>query len=117
MKTRIYQWFVALTHGSSDQNKWLYEFTEFDETKLHRDVECFDECGLPVTRNLYEVTREELGSIKASEEALKMSIHVFVKEGEGKIRAFNPRATARKKSAPVVSGRHLFSSRLEQGVH
>ena len=95
-KLRIYQWFIAFLHGGADQNKWIYELTDYDESKLHKDVECFDEFGLPVVRNLYEVTREELAVIKASEEALRMSVQVFVKEDNGKIRAFHPHKKNRK---------------------
>ena len=110
-KDRTYQWFVALVRASADQNKWLFEFTDYDETKLHKDVDCVDEFNLPVVRSLYEVTREELGVITASEDALKMSIQVFVKEGDGKIRFFNPHAAARRKRATVAPATHLFAQR------
>ena len=110
-KIIVRQLFVVLIRGGADQNKWLYEFTEYDETKLHRDAECVDEFGLTVERNLYEVTREELNTIQASEDTLKMSIQVFVKEGEGKIRFFDPHAAARRKKATVAPATHLFAQR------
>ena len=110
-KQRLYRWYIALSHGSSDQNRWLWEFTDNDETKFHKDMDCLDEHGLPITRNLYDVTREEIQVIKNSEDQLKMSVQVFVQEGAGKIRFFHPKTPAKPK-ARVMRGRDLFMIRL-----
>ena len=107
---RIHRWYIALSHGNSDQDRWLWEFTDCDETKFHKDADCYDRFGLSIVRNLYEVTREELQVIKGSEDKLKMLVQVFVQEGNGKIRVFNPRRAVKPKRRLVQTATHLFAS-------
>ncbi len=113
---RIHRWYIALSHGNSDQDRWLWEFTDCDETKFHKDADCYDRFGLSIVRNLYEVTREELQVIKGSEDKLKMLVQVFVQEGNGKIRVFNPRRAVKPKRRLVQTATHLFAERLARGA-
>ncbi|HEU5114459.1 MAG TPA: hypothetical protein VFT82_01690 [Candidatus Paceibacterota bacterium] len=110
MPRKTYRWYIAITKGGATANKAIYDHVGADETKFHRDAPCQDADNKPVRRDLIEVTRAELRTIRDSAESLKLSFESYVQEGTGSIRFFDsfvpkqPKLKKEKKDSAAMHG-------------
>ena len=115
---KTYRWYVAIVPENQQVNRRIFEETGYDDTNFHKETDCFDRRNLEIVRDLYELPSEKVSVAKSITETFKVSIQIFVQEGNGKIRWFDPRAAKRKvlpKLSPMEVKRRC--EKLLAGVH